>query len=41
LANRLNMGTEAGVSRYATEALAGSRPEAAKWYKKLTAKIKS
>jgi putative transposase len=41
LANRLNMGTEAGVSRYATEAFAGSRPEAAKWYKKLTAKIKS
>jgi putative transposase len=40
LKDRLNMGTDAGVSRYATEALAGSRPEAAKCYKLLTKKIK-
>lgn len=40
LGDHLNMGTEAGVSRYATEALAGSRPDALECYQKLTAKIK-
>ena len=40
LKDRLIMGTEAGVSRYATEALGGSRPDAAKYYRRLTAKIK-
>jgi putative transposase len=40
LKDRLNMGTDAGVSRYATEAIAGSRPNAAKYFRKLSAKIK-
>ena len=40
LKDQLNMGTEAGVSRYATEALAGQRADALECYQKLTAKIK-
>ncbi len=40
LRDRLNMGTDAGVSRYATEALAGHRVDALEYYQRLTAKIK-
>ena len=40
LRDQLSMGTEAGVSRYATEAVAGDRPDALKCFKLLTTKIK-